>query len=365
MPAPARRRRATSWRSWSACGGGSTAPSTRRRSTSPGWWAPSRPPSRAPRCSSTTTPRRRFIRGSLAALRRAVEEVGPALGPLLRGHRPQRRRGPRPRAWRRTRPSQAGQRSPLTRGMIGAHASFTPRRGEPRPLAARSSSGRAAALHVHVAEDRADVEDCRARYGEALPERLPRHGLLDGARAAAPTACTSRRRRSSRAGPRRGRWIAHNPRSNMNNAVGYAPHRRPAARGPGHRRHRRGHAGRDARRLPEDARRRPRRRVRGHAGAAGRRPSAGGRALRPALRQAGRRRARRPRGARLPSAHPAPRRQPRRPPALRRGPQPRPVGDGGRPLGGARPAAADPGPGAGLCACARSRSWALGADGQL
>ena len=53
------RRRATSWRSWSGCGGGWTARSTRSRSTSPPWWAASRPRSRAPRCWSTTTRRRR------------------------------------------------------------------------------------------------------------------------------------------------------------------------------------------------------------------------------------------------------------------------------------------------------------------
>src|SRR6187397_1842655 len=60
---------------------------------------------------------------------------------------------------------------PLTRGMVGAHASFTlsdDSLGRLSALAASAVSG----VHIHVAEDRADVEDCGARHGLSLLDRL-------------------------------------------------------------------------------------------------------------------------------------------------------------------------------------------------
>ena len=64
--------------------------------------------------------------------------------------------------------------------MIGAHASFT-LSDESLDRLAGAVRETGSSMHVHVAEDRADVEDARERYQSSVPERLERHGLL-GAR---------------------------------------------------------------------------------------------------------------------------------------------------------------------------------------
>jgi cytosine/adenosine deaminase-related metal-dependent hydrolase len=74
---------------------------------------------------------------------------------------------------------------------------------------------------VHVAEDRRDNEDCAARYGIGLVERFDRHGLL--ASRSLFAHCVHLSPEEVEIAHRKGAWIAHNPRSNMNNAVGTAP----------------------------------------------------------------------------------------------------------------------------------------------
>ena len=76
-------------------------------------------------------------------------------------------------------------------------------------------------LHVHAAEDRADVEDSRRRGGEGVVERLRRHGLLvrrtllvHGVHLSGPELLDAQAA---------GAWLVHCPRSNMNNGVGHAP----------------------------------------------------------------------------------------------------------------------------------------------
>lgn len=158
------------------------------------------------------------IPGSLAVLRRAVEEVG--LRSVL-CYETTDRNGPggRDAGLAENAAFAAAAGSETTRAMIGAHASFT--LGEDGLSAvARLSRETGAGVHVHVAEDRADVDDCRARYGESLPERLGRHGLR-GPRALW-AHCVHLPPDDARAASAAGAWIAHNPRSNMNNAVGYA-----------------------------------------------------------------------------------------------------------------------------------------------
>jgi cytosine/adenosine deaminase-related metal-dependent hydrolase len=110
--------------------------------------------------------------------------------------------------------------SGLTRGMVGAHASFTLSDDSLDLLAEAVRDGNSS-LHVHVAEDRADVEDCQARSGTGLVERMKRHGLLvrrtllvHGVHLSAPELLDAQAA---------GAWGVHCPRSNMNNAVGHAP----------------------------------------------------------------------------------------------------------------------------------------------
>jgi putative selenium metabolism protein SsnA len=159
-----------------------------------------------------------FIRGSLAALQRALEEVG--LRSALcyevtdRNGTEGRDGGLEENAAFQSVPSS------LTRGMIGAHASFTLSRDSLDRLHALTQRT-GGALHIHAAEDQADVVDCRARYGVGLVQRLDAHRLLAARTLLAH--CVHLKEAEVAEVHARGCWIAHNPRSNMNNAVGYAP----------------------------------------------------------------------------------------------------------------------------------------------
>ncbi len=108
----------------------------------------------------------------------------------------------------------------LTRGMVGAHASFT-MSDETIAGCVEVARNVEAGIHIHVAEDAADEADSEARFGRRVVERLAdlgavnersllahcihlEEGELEIVRALSATA-------------------VHNPRSNMNNAVGHAP----------------------------------------------------------------------------------------------------------------------------------------------
>jgi putative selenium metabolism protein SsnA len=159
------------------------------------------------------------IAGSLATLKRALERVG--LRSVLCYEVTDRNGSEgRDRGVAENLAFQADQQSELTRGMIGAHASFTLGDASLKRLADAVARTRSS-LHVHVAEDRADVEDCRSRYGLTLPERLQAHGLIAARTLLAH--CVHLTPVELEAVQAQGAWIAHNPRSNMNNSVGHAP----------------------------------------------------------------------------------------------------------------------------------------------
>ncbi|HET8648183.1 MAG TPA: amidohydrolase family protein, partial [Vicinamibacteria bacterium] len=158
-----------------------------------------------------------FIRGSLAVIRRALEEVG--LRSLLCYEVTDRNGTAGREEGLQENREFAGQATALTASMIGAHASFT-LSDEALAALGRTVAETGRALHIHVAEDQADVEDCRRTHGASLPERLQRHALLAHALLA---HCVHLRPEEVGAVHAQGAWIAHNPRSNMNNHVGYAP----------------------------------------------------------------------------------------------------------------------------------------------
>jgi putative selenium metabolism protein SsnA len=116
--------------------------------------------------------------------------------------------------------SVAATRPRLLRGLVGAHASFTlsDETLEGCVDVARSS-GRG--LHIHVAEDAADQRDSEALHGMPVLERLERAGALDPSPLLAHGVHLGRAEaalfRASTA------TLVHNPRSNMNNAVGRTP----------------------------------------------------------------------------------------------------------------------------------------------
>lgn len=161
------------------------------------------------------------IGGSLQIVREAIEKVG--LRAVLcyevtdRGATRERDHGlGENRAFMRWSAVQPA----LFRGMVGAHASFTL---SDESLAACAGLMREfnAGLHIHVAEDKCDVEDARAKYNSGVVERLAKHGSLNNRTILAHGIHLSDQdieiARSA------GVWVAHNPRSNMNNQVGYAP----------------------------------------------------------------------------------------------------------------------------------------------
>jgi putative selenium metabolism protein SsnA len=162
------------------------------------------------------------IEGSLDLIENGVAEVG------LRGilcYETTDRHGPEGRAAgleenRRYLEKRMQAYSPHFAGMVGAHASFTledETLAELAGLAADFDTG----VHMHVAEDVCDEEDCQEKYQTFLIDRLSGHKLLKSGSIFVhgthldPEAIL----RVKEAGA----TIAHCPRSNMNNGVGSAP----------------------------------------------------------------------------------------------------------------------------------------------
>ena len=106
----------------------------------------------------------------------------------------------------------------LVRGAVGLHASFTVSDATIRE-AAEIAHDLGAVVHVHVAEDRADVADARARGFDGPLDRLLSLGALPPGSIVAHGVHLDERdvRRAGEAGL----WIVQNPRSNRHNRVGY------------------------------------------------------------------------------------------------------------------------------------------------
>jgi putative selenium metabolism protein SsnA len=176
-----------------------------------------------------------YIRGSLDLVRSAIERVG--LRAVLcyevtdRGGDAERDLGVRENdallkgltrtgSGIRADSSSEGRESSLFRGMVGAHASFT-LSDESLRLCAEIMRRHDAGLHIHVAEAASDVQDATQKYGIGVVERLARLEALNSRTILAHGVHLSEREigiaREHQV------WFAHNPRSNMNNQVGYAP----------------------------------------------------------------------------------------------------------------------------------------------
>jgi len=109
--------------------------------------------------------------------------------------------------------------SPLLRGLVGLHASFTVSDDTIR-AAGRLAEDLGTVVHVHVAEDAADVADALARGYPGPWERLERLGALPrGSILAHGVHLDGEQVRRC---DELGCWLVHNPRSNEGNRVGYA-----------------------------------------------------------------------------------------------------------------------------------------------
>jgi cytosine/adenosine deaminase-related metal-dependent hydrolase len=111
-----------------------------------------------------------------------------------------------------------GNARPLVRGVVGLHASFTVSDDTLREAAALCSELKTV-VHVHVAEDLADVIDAQRRGWPGPLERVAELGALPPGSIIAHGVHldASQVRRCEQMGC----WLVQNPRSNRGNRVGY------------------------------------------------------------------------------------------------------------------------------------------------
>jgi putative selenium metabolism protein SsnA len=113
---------------------------------------------------------------------------------------------------------ESGSGFPLVDGAIGGHAGFTVGEETLGALGdAVKSSGRG--LHIHAGEDKFDAVDSRYRFGLDLAFRLDEAGCL-GPKSIIGHGVWLTEGEVELVNAR-GSFLAHNARSNMNNAVGY------------------------------------------------------------------------------------------------------------------------------------------------
>jgi putative selenium metabolism protein SsnA len=105
---------------------------------------------------------------------------------------------------------------PLIAGTFGLHASLTLSDSTLRACADACPPD--VGFHVHVAEHEADEEDSLRRSGKRVVQRLHDYGIWGDKTIAAHCVNIDEAERQILADT--GTWIAHQPRSNMNNAVG-------------------------------------------------------------------------------------------------------------------------------------------------
>lgn len=160
-----------------------------------------------------------FIEGSLDVLADACEELG--VRAVLCYGATDRNGGPREgrRGLEECRRFLSANRRPLVRGAVGLHASFTCSEETLRAAGALAAE-LGAVMHVHVAEDGADVEDARRRgFAGPLERLLAASALPAGSIMAHGVHLTTGQ---VRAAEEQGLWLVQNPRSNEGNRVGYA-----------------------------------------------------------------------------------------------------------------------------------------------
>ena len=105
------------------------------------------------------------------------------------------------------------------RALFGLHASFTI---TDRTMATAAEAGRAlgSGFHVHTAEAKSDQDFNEKNFGMRVVERLNKHGILGPRTICAH--CVHVNEHEMDLLKETGTAVAHNPQSNMNNAVGVA-----------------------------------------------------------------------------------------------------------------------------------------------
>ncbi|MBI3195171.1 MAG: putative aminohydrolase SsnA [Ignavibacteriae bacterium] len=160
------------------------------------------------------------IHGSLDIIKQAMEEVG-LRGVLCyevtdRGGKKERNEG----LDENERFIQANKTNSQFRGMVGAHASFTLGNESLRLLGEMAEQNQTG-VHIHTAEDKCDVVDAEENYRQSVAERLNQWNILK--KESILAHCIHHSPNDFRIIHQHNCWLVHNPRSNMNNAVGHAP----------------------------------------------------------------------------------------------------------------------------------------------
>ena len=109
---------------------------------------------------------------------------------------------------------------PQLGGSFGLHASLT-LSDETLEKAVSAAGGLNAGFHIHGAEGMEDVEDSLAKSGLRVMHRLNRAGILGPKTIVAHAVHVDQSEMDVLA--ETDTWVTHQPRSNMNNAVGFAP----------------------------------------------------------------------------------------------------------------------------------------------
>ena len=114
----------------------------------------------------------------------------------------------------------AGNDQAMLSGLFGLHASLSLSDETLAQCVAEAEALGDVGFHVHAAEGPADQEDSLARYGVRTIDRLRARGVLNPRSIVAHvTAIDGWEMAALR---KSGAWVTHQPRSNMNNAVGVA-----------------------------------------------------------------------------------------------------------------------------------------------
>ncbi len=158
-----------------------------------------------------------FIHGSLDVLSDVCQELGMRAVLCYGATERNRGRGEAEAGLAECRRFLGENDRPLVRGVVGLHASFTVG-DESLQEAAELCREFDTVMHVHLAEDRTDVEDAEQRGWPGPLERLLHFDCLPEGSILAHGVHLDEEQVAECA--RRGLWLVQNPRSNTNNGVG-------------------------------------------------------------------------------------------------------------------------------------------------
>lgn len=105
------------------------------------------------------------------------------------------------------------------RGYVGAHAAFT-LSDESLHLCGEMAAQHNTGVHIHVSEDACEVKDAEEKYKSTVFDRLASHKILT--KDSILAHCVHLTSSEFKTITKKECWLVHNPRSNMNNRVGYA-----------------------------------------------------------------------------------------------------------------------------------------------